>query len=118
MGRQQDRLLFGLEVEDHLAELARPDGVQPERRLIEKEDIRVVQKRARHMQALFHAARISLYLFIAAPVQADHLEQIGNPLFSHSRVDAIETRKVTQIVDTRETPIESALAAKDKADAF
>jgi hypothetical protein len=40
-----------------------------------------MQQRARHVQALFHAARISLDFFIAASVQADHVEQVGNPLF-------------------------------------
>jgi hypothetical protein len=59
-----------------------------------------MQERARHVKSLLHAARISLHFFIAASVQADHIEQIGNPLFGDIGVDAVETGKVTQVIYT------------------
>ncbi len=101
MGGQQDGLLFRLQVQDHLAELARPDRVQAEGGFIQEQDVRVVQQRARHVQALLHAAGIALHLLIAAPGQPDHLEQVGDALLGDVGVDVIQAGEVTQVVDAR-----------------
>ena len=56
MRGQQYSFPFRLQVEDHLSELACPDRVQPERGLVQEQNVGIMQKRARHMQALLHAA--------------------------------------------------------------
>ncbi len=118
MGGEQDGLLLGLQVQDHLSELARADGVQPEGGFVEEEDVGVVQERARHVQALLHAARVTADVLVAASVQPDQFEQVGDALLRDVGVDPVQAGEVAQVVNARQPPVQSALAAEDEADAL
>ena len=56
MGREQDRLARLGECGDRGAELARADGVEADRRLVEEEDLGIVEEPAGDVEALLHAA--------------------------------------------------------------
>ena len=53
--REQDRLARLAQARDRLAQLPRADGIEPDRRLVEEEQLGVVQQAARDVQALAHA---------------------------------------------------------------
>jgi hypothetical protein len=74
MGGKQDGLLLGLQVENHLPKFARSHRVKPECGFVQKKHIGIVQKCTCDVQTLFHAARITLDLFLTAPVQTYHLK--------------------------------------------
>src|SRR5690349_13745430 len=115
---KQDRLFLGLQIEDHLAKFTCAYRIQSEGWFIQKEHGWIVQKRACYMQALFHAARVTLDLFFAAPAQTDHVQQIRDSLFCDLRIDTIQAGKVTQVIDPGKTPVQAALAAKYESNPF
>ena len=51
--------------QNDLPELARPDRIEADRRLVQEQDLRIVQQRAGDVQALLHAARVALDLLVA-----------------------------------------------------
>ena len=80
MGRQQDGLADGDEVGDRLAQVARTDRVDADRRLVEEYDLGVVEDPARDVQSLPHAARVALDALLLAALQADQLEHLVDPI--------------------------------------
>ncbi len=116
MGGQQDGLTLGLQVADHLAELARADRIQPDGRLVEEQHRGVMQQGAGDMEALFHSARVAFDALAAAILQPDQLEQVGDALFGEVGVDMVEAGEVAQVVVTGKPPVQAALAAEDEAD--
>ena len=116
MRGEQDGLLFGLQIEDDLPELTRTDGIKSQRGLIEEKHLGIVEQGPRHVQALFHAARVALHFFIAAPVQTDHVQQVWNSFFGDVIVYVIKAGKVAQVVDAGEPPIQAALTAENESD--
>src|SRR5438067_11938613 len=82
MRRQHDRRPAFVELAHDSAQLARADRVEADRGLVEEKHARPVEKGAREMQSLLHAARVALDPLVAAVAQPDEPEQ---PL--HPRVD-------------------------------
>ncbi len=114
--REQDRLVLGLQIADHLAHLARPYRIQADRRLVEEEHLRVVQQRAGDVQALHHAARVALDLLLPAVGQAHELEQVRDALARDLGIDVVQAGEVAQVVLPGKAPVEPPLAAEDEAD--
>ena len=69
----------GDQVGDRLAQLARADGVDADRRLVEEHHLGVVQDAARDVQPLAHAARVPLDPLLLASLQPDELEHLVDP---------------------------------------
>ena len=63
-------------VRDRRAELAGADRVEADRRLVEEDDLGVVEEPARDVQPLLHAARVALGALVLAALEADQLEQL------------------------------------------
>ena len=77
--RDPDLVLDALQLELHLlAELQ----VERAERLVEQEDARVVDERARERDALLLAARELLRLALPRTLEADELEHLGDAPFS------------------------------------
>ena len=116
MGRQQHGLAGGDEVGDRLAQVARADGVDADRRLVEEHDLGVVQDPARDVQPLAHAARVALDALLLAALQADELEHLVDPEPLRLAGDAVELGEVAEVVVRGEPLVEAAVAAEDVAD--
>ena len=101
---------------DRGAELARADRVEPDRRLVEEDDRRVVQQAAGDVQALLHPARVALDALVLAPLEADELEQLLDPRPDPLARHAVELREVAQVVEAGEPLVDAAVAAEDVAD--
>ena len=80
VGGQQDGLPDGDEVGDHLAQVARADRVDADRRLVEEYDLGVVEDPARDVQSLPHTARVALDALLLAALHADQLEDFVDPI--------------------------------------
>src|SRR5207244_13360375 len=111
MGREEQRLAVRPEAGERLAYLARSDRVEPDRRLVEKQDLGVVQQPARDVEALAHAARVRLDPFALATFEADQLEELrdARALLAHGH--SVEICEVAQVVERREPVVEAAVAA-------
>ena len=115
MRRQQDRLPRRRERGDRRAQLAGPDRIEPDRRLVEEEHLRVVQEAAGDVQPLLHAARVPLRPLVLAAFQPDEVEQLLDPALLRPRRHAVELGEVAKIVVPGEPFIDAALAAEDVA---
>ena len=116
MRRQQNGLPDRDEVGDHLAQVAGADRVDADRRLVEEDDLGVVQDPARDVQPLPHAAGEALDPFLLAALQADELQDLVDPQPLGLARDAVELGEVAEIVVRREPFVEPAVAAEDVAD--
>ena len=81
-------------------------------------DRRVVQQAARDVQPLAHAARVALDPLLLAAVEADELEQLGDPALLLAGRDAVQLGEVAQVVEPGQPLVEAAVAAEDVADAL
>ena len=103
-------------VRDRAAQLAGADRVDADRRLVEEEHLGVVQQPAGDVQPLPHAAGEALDALLLAAGEADHLEQVADPLPLLARGDAVQLGEVAQVVERVEPFVEAAVAAEDVAD--
>ena len=85
---QQDRLALLAQQRDRGAQLTGPDRVDPDRGLVEEEDVRVVQEPSRDVQPLAHASGVALHPLPLAPGQADQLQQGPDAVALLARRDA------------------------------
>jgi hypothetical protein len=74
--RQQHRDAGSAELAHQFADLPDAGGVEAVRRLVEDEQFRLLQQRARDRQPLAHAERVTLHAVVAAAVQADAVEDL------------------------------------------
>ena len=98
------------------AQVAGADGVDADRRLVEEDDLGVVQDPARDVQPLAHAARVALDALLLAALQADELEHLVDPVALCLAGDAVELGEVAEVVVRGEPLVEPAVAAEDVAD--
>src|SRR5512143_3178544 len=115
---EQDGLLFGLKVEDHIPEIPCSHRIQSDCRFVEEKHRGIMQKRTGYVQPLLHPAGITSNELVAAPLQPDHLEQEWDTLLGYIRGDPVQAGKISQVINAGEAPVESALAPKDETDPF
>src|SRR5205807_9837340 len=101
---------------DRRPELARPDRVEADRRLVEEEDGRVVQEPARDMEPLPHAARIALDALVLAAAEPDEVEELGDAALLLAGRHAVELGEVAEVVERGEPLVDPAVPAEDVAD--
>ena len=116
MGRQEDRLAGVRELPDDDAQLARPDWIEPDGRLVEEQDLWIVEQSSREVQALLHAAGVQLHPVLLPAREVEPFQQLGDPPPRDLRWYAVKVREVTQVVETGEPPVETPFAAEDEAD--
>ena len=75
-----DRLPLGLELQNQVLHLAGADRVQTAGRLVEQDQLRIVDQRLGQADAPGHAFGILAQLPPLGPIQADHVDQLGRPL--------------------------------------
>ena len=71
------------EPQDQVLHLARADRVEAARRLVEQDQLRLVDQRLGQADAARHALGVFFQLPFAGPVEADHLDQLVDPLLQH-----------------------------------
>jgi hypothetical protein len=96
----------------------RADRVEADRRLVEEDDLGVVEEPARDVQTLLHAARVALGALVLAALEADQFEELFDARLLDLRGHAVELCEVAQVVVAREPFVDAALAAEDVADAL
>ncbi len=79
----EDRLALVAQLEDQVLHLARADRVQAGGRLVEHDQLGVVDQGLGQADAAGHALGVFLQLPPLGPVQPDHLDQVGDPLAAH-----------------------------------
>ena len=114
--REEHRRAGGDEGGDGLPELAGADRVDADARLVEEEDLGLVQQAARDVQPLPHAARVALDPLPLAPVELHQLEELTDPGALLAGGHGVELGEVLQVVQRREPLVEPAVAAEDVAD--
>jgi hypothetical protein len=81
VGGQEDRLTAVREAPDQDAEFARAYRVEPDRRLVEEQDVRIVEQPASQVQPLLHASRVALHLVVLAARKPKDLQQLCDSPF-------------------------------------
>ena len=97
-------------------QLPRADRIDPDRRLVEEDDRRVVKQPPGDVEALAHATGVALDALLLTPGEADELEQLGDPPPLFARGNRVELGEVAQVVERGEPLVETALAAEDVSD--
>src|SRR5215211_2728758 len=116
MRRQEDRLSRLRERGDRRAQLARADRVEPDRRLVEEHDRRVVEEAAGDVEPLLHPAGVALGALLLSPLQADELEEVIDPRANLLRRHSVELGEVAEVVVAGQPLVDAALAAEHVAD--
>ena len=116
VGREEHGLPGRDQVGDRRAQLARADGVDADRRLVEEHDLGVVEDAARDVQSLAHAARVALDALLLPALQPDELEHLVDAHALRLAGDAVQLGEVAEVVARREALVEAAVAAEDVAD--
>ena len=87
-----------------LAHVAHPGRVEPGRRLVEQQELRVAQQRRRDAEPLAHPVRVAADAVLAAIAQLDHVEH----LVDAGRLDAtVEVGEQPQVASPGEVRIEA-----------
>ncbi len=76
VGREEDRLPAALQLEDEVADLLAPDGVEPAHRLVEHDEGGIAGERLGDAEPLLHALRVLPDLPVGGVGQPDQLEQL------------------------------------------
>ena len=109
-GPTGDRRLPG---EDQLADRACGGDVQPECRLIEEEDPRVVEQPAREVHLLALAGRERAHALLALVRHADRVDQLVDPVPAVAGGEAIELAEHPELLADGQDPVARLLAARD-----
>ncbi len=98
--RREDQVdvLVVAEIADELEHLVAPLGIHPVRRLVEKQQIGIVDERLRQLDSLLHARRIRLDVAVTRLAEADVVEHLVGTLH---RVDGGQPGKLTAIAHER-----------------
>lgn len=88
MRGEQDDLIRG-EAGDEVAEAHALLGVEARRRLVENEDVRVVEDRLRDAESLLHASRERADAAVLLARKADPVEKLKRPGARGAGVDAL-----------------------------
>jgi len=91
-------------------------GVEADRRLVEEEDLWVVEQPSSDVQPLAHSARVRLDTFALAALQAHELEHLGDPPALLPHRDAVQIREVAEVVERRQPVVEAPVAAEHMPD--
>ena len=107
VARQEDRqAVVTAERLEQLEDLLDADRVDRGRRLVEDEDVGVLDERIGNPEPLAHAARVRPDLVVAAIHQADLAEDLVDCLLRGLAVQPVEVRGVTQVRATRHVVVE------------
>ena len=87
-----DRLALVLELQDQVLHLAGADRVEAAGRLVEQDQLGIVDQRLGQADAAGHALGVFLELPLAGPVEADHLDQAVDPLLAARRAGMSNSR--------------------------
>src|SRR2546422_5685772 len=115
VGRQEDRPAGhgGLPGEDQLADRAGGTDIQAERRLVEKEDPRVVEQAAGEVHLLALAGREGADSLEPLLVEADRVDKLVDPLPAFLRRQAVELAEHPELLADGQDAVTRLLAAGD-----
>lgn len=116
MGGEQDGGATGPQIGDRTAQIARRHRVDTDGRLVEEEDIGLVQQTAGDVQTLPHPARVALDTFPLPVGQADQVEEFGDPALLLAWFDPVQLGEVAQVVEGGEPVVQAPVAAEDVTD--
>ena len=85
VARQKHGAVSLPDVLDELAHLSHPLRVEPVRRLVEDEQLRVFQQRGRDAKTLLHAGRVRAELASRSRGELDEVEHLVDTLLAHAR---------------------------------
>ena len=99
--RRQDEVdaLVVAEIADELEHLVAPLGIHPVGRLVEKQQIGIVDERLRQLDALLHAGRVRLDIPVARFAEPDIEQHLVRALHG---VDARQSRQLAAVGDERD----------------
>ena len=106
VGRDDERRAAALELIEALPQQVARLGVQAGRRLVEDDEVRLVDERAGDRQAPLHAAGQGLDLVLGALVELDELEELIGPLARDLAGDVEVARVHLQVLAHRELGVE------------
>ena len=98
LGRQKDRDPVGDQLADAVPHRAAAAGIEPGRRLVEKDHLRRADERHRQIQPAAHAARVGRH---RAPGGVDELEpfkQLGDPRRSSGAAEVVQIGHQPQVL--------------------
>ena len=115
VGRQEDGPAGDgrLPGEDELADGAGGGDVEPERRLVEEEDPRVVEQAAGEVHLLALAGRQGADPLLALLVEPDRVDQLVDPVPAVARRQAVELAEHPELLADGQDPVARLLAAGD-----
>src|SRR5262249_31729940 len=118
MRRQEDGRALVREPAHEAPQLPSADRVEPDGRLVEKEHLWLVEQTASEVQALLHAARVTLDLVVLPALQVQDLEELLDSPAGHVGRDLIEVGEIAEGVEPAPPPVPPPLGAEDEADAL
>src|SRR5204862_3837991 len=86
------------------------DRVEADRRLVEEQDLRVVQEPASDVQPLAHPARVRLDTFVLAAAEPDDLEQLVDARLLRPQRDAVDVGEEAKVVERRDAVVQPLVA--------
>jgi len=98
VGRQQDGVTLLLKLGDQLPDPARSLWIEPQRRLIQKENRGASEERLGDGDPLAHAGRIFFHKLIGAFLELHAIDQFLDPLFSDCLGDVIQSGEILKIL--------------------
>ena len=93
-----DRLAQRAQLPEELAELDPGARVQPGSRLVEEQDLRIVDERVGEAEPLLHAAREALDVGVPLVAQVDEIEQVADHPAPPVGRDAIAAGEEVQVL--------------------
>src|SRR5437773_5240829 len=103
MAREDDRPAASAEIADQLADLDDARRIEPVRRLVEEDELRIAKQRARDAEPLIHPERVRGELAVRALPEIDDVEQ---PIEVGRRAPMPDGLEVAEVRPTREVRVE------------
>ena len=113
MAREQQRhATLADELAHQLEHLGDTDGVDRDRRLVEDQDVGILDQRVGDAQPLPHASRVRVHPGVG-PVRQAHLrEHVVDLGFGRLATQAVEPRRVAQVLAAGHAPVEARVVGQ------
>ncbi len=108
VGREENRLAARLEIADQVLEQRLRDRIEARERLVEDQDVGVVEDRADELDLLLHALRQRLDLRLGPLSELDAFEPLADQLLGAPTLDSVQLGEEQQMVGDGHLAVEAA----------
>ncbi len=113
LGREQQRRALAHLVADDLPHAEAAAGVEPGRRLVEEEQLRPADQRAREVEAPSHAARVRLRDPVGGAFEVERSQQLGCTLLGVGRAELVEAAEHPEVLAAGQVLVDGRVLARE-----